>query len=349
MDYKEPMYYLRQDTDPADRPRKLYLEPTSLCNLHCSICFRHGWIGEQMGHMSWDTFSRLAESLPMLSSVEEVFFGGMGEPLFHPDICRMIAALPKTKKISLLTNGTMLTAEESHALIDAGLDELWVSMDGFEEQIYEAIQLGSRFAQICRNLQDFNLARKGTAVRLCLTFVVTPENVEQLCHINAFADQYHVDELNISHMIPGAPMKPEETLYDRTDIPVGKMKRFVPEAQPVEEHVCPFVANGAMFVRWDGNVIPCMQLLHSCQTYLYEEQRTVTSFSYGNVGERSLLECWEDPAYRDFRERVRIFYFPFCTICWGCEDRKENLTDCVYGEGPTCGACLWATGKVFCP
>ena len=51
----------------------------------------------------------------------------------------------------------------------------------------------------------------------------------------------------------------------------------------------------------------------------------------------------------DSERSVRIFYFPFCTICWGCEDRKENLMDCVYGEAPTCGACLWATGKVFCP
>ena len=51
MDRKEPMYYLRQDGDQADLPKKVYLEPTSLCNLHCSICFRHGWIGETTGHM----------------------------------------------------------------------------------------------------------------------------------------------------------------------------------------------------------------------------------------------------------------------------------------------------------
>lgn len=349
MDNKEPMYYLRQDAQAQDLPKKLYIEPTSACNLNCSICFRHGWIDESPGHMSFEVFSDLARELHGLDSVEEVFFGGMGEPLFHPDICRMIGALPKSKKISLLTNGTMLTAQRSRELIDAGLSKLWVSMDGFEKQIYESIQLGSRFDRILKNLEDFNAARADTNVRLCVTFVVTPDNVGQLQYINDFADCFHVDELNISHMIPGQPIPKEETLYERQDIPVGKMRRFAPQAEPVEAHVCPFISRNAVFVRWDGKVVPCMQLLHSCHTYLYEEQRKITSFSYGSIDKQTLMECWNDPAYTDFRQRVRIFYFPFCTICWGCEDRKENLMDCVYGEAPTCGACLWATGKIFCP
>lgn len=349
MDRKEPMYYLRQDSDQADLPKKVYLEPTSLCNLHCSICFRHGWIGETTGHMEFWRFHALAEELASLGCVEEIFFGGMGEPLFHPDICRMIAALPEGKKISLLTNGTLLTPERSRALLDAGLSELWVSMDGFEKPVYESIQSGSRFDRILANLQAFNEARAGTDVRLCVTFVVTPENVGQLAQINAFADRFQVDELNISHMIPGAPVSRADMLYERADIPVGRMRRFSPCAGPVEEHVCPFISRNAVFVRWDGKVVPCMQLLHSCETYLYEEKRRITSFSYGRIGEQTLMDCWRSPAYAEFRERVRIFYFPFCTICWGCEDRKENLMDCVYGEAPTCGACLWATGKVFCP
>ena len=96
MDKKEPMYYLRQDNDPLDLPGKVYIEPPSLCNLNCAICFRHGWIGEGLGHMESHVFDALAQEISGLDSVQEVFFGGMGEPLFHPDICRMIEALPKT-------------------------------------------------------------------------------------------------------------------------------------------------------------------------------------------------------------------------------------------------------------
>ncbi len=103
------MYYLRQDSAAPDLPQKLYIEPTSLCNLNCSMCFRNGWIDEHKGHMDMDLFEKLAGEVAGLSHIEEVVFGGMGEPLYHPQICRIIRLLPRDRKISLLTNAVMLT------------------------------------------------------------------------------------------------------------------------------------------------------------------------------------------------------------------------------------------------
>lgn len=154
---------------------------------------------------------------------------------------------------------------------------------------------------------------------------------------------------NISHEIPGHPIPEEELLYHRTEIAVGKMRRYAPATALPKEHVCPFVSSNSVFVRWDGDVVPCMQLLHNTYTYLYEQKRKITRFAYGNVAEQSLLDCWNRQDYREFRHRVNTFYFPFCTCCWGCEDREENLHDCFLGEAPTCGGCLWSTGQVFCP
>lgn len=344
----EEIFYLHSAENDNALPEKVYVEPTSMCNLNCSICFRHGWIGEKPGHMDLSLFRTLAEQIRNTPSVREVFFGGMGEPLFHPEICRMISLLPEDRKVSLLTNGTLLTEECSKALLEAGLDELWISMDGFTPQIYESIQSGSRYERILSNIRAFNEIRRHTGARLCITFVVTPENIGQLELINEFADACEIDQLNISHEIPGHPVPKEDMLYDREDIFTGKMRRYGP-CEAHEEHVCPFVSGNSVFIRRDGEVIPCMQLLHSCYTYLYEQRRKITSFSYGNIAERSLMDCWNDEEYRAFRHRVNTFYFPFCTSCWGCEDREENLCDCFLGEAPTCGACLWSSGKVFCP
>ena len=79
----------------------------------------------------------------------------------------------------------------------------------------------------------------------------------------------------------------------------------------VEEYVCPFISRNAVFVRWDGNVAPCMQLLHSCYTYLYEEQRRITAFFYGNIRDRTLMDCWQDPSYAEFRQRVPLSHCSF--------------------------------------
>lgn len=348
MDILEPMFFLHE-TPEADLPQKVYLEPTTLCNLHCKICFRHGWIGERLGHMSDECFCAARDQILQIPSVEEVFFGGMGEPLFHPQIVQMVASLAPLRR-SMVTNGTMLTEALSAQLVQAGLSELWVSMDGFEAAAYERIQLGSRFTTILKNLEQFNRARAGAQTRLGVTFVITPENLDQLEKINAFCDRYSVDQINLSHMIPGAPVEKEKlfTLFER-DIPVGQMRRLGEPSAAAAPHTCPFVSRRAVFIRWDGDVAPCMQLLHGCHTYLYEQKRTIRRFAYGNILQTPLYDCWNSAAYAAFRRRVRTFYFPFCMDCWGCEDRETNLCDCFLGEAPTCGACLWSTGKIFCP
>ena len=343
------MFYLHSPANDAALPEKVYIEPTSMCNLRCSICFRHSWIGEPLGHMARPVFEALAAELNALPNVHTVFFGGMGEPLFHPDIVEMVRAIGPHKCKELLTNGTLLSAERAQALVEAGLDRLWISLDGFDSGSYEAIQQGSQFSRVCENLRLFNAARAGTNVRLGITFVVTRENRRQLESINAFADEVGADLLNISHVIPGAPIPKDETLYDDPAIPVGKMPRYAPFANETEEHVCPFVSQNCVFVRWDGVVAPCMQLLHHSYTYLFEQRREIHAFAYGRIPERTLMQCWHDAEYHAFRHRVNTFYFPFCTVCWGCEDRETNLSDCFLGEAPTCGACMWATGKVFCP
>lgn len=326
-----------------------------MCNLNCSICFRHGWIDEELGMMDMSVFNSFASQINDIPFVEEIFFGGMGEPLFHPDICNMLKSFSADIKKTLITNGSMLDKDKSKKLVEAGLDELWISMDGFCKESYESIQNGGMYEQLIRSIEDFNEIRdteektSGRRINLCITFVITPQNIDELSHIDEFADYYGIDWINISHMIPGYPMKETELMYDKMDVPLGKMHRMRDGALRVPEDECPFISKNCMFIRWDGKAAPCMQLLHSCRTYLFEEERIITSFTYGNVEKQSVLDCWNDEEYRRFRGRVKEFYFPFCRHCSGCEDRKGNLKDCFLTESPTCGACIWASGKVFCP
>ena len=339
---------LGAETADGNLPEKIYVEASSRCNLNCLMCFRHSWIDESPGEMELPLFLKLASEIREMPSVKEVFFGGMGEPLFNGNICRMLAAVPQHIKKSLITNGTILDENMSERLIESGLDELWISVDGYSMETYSKIQRGSEFDRICNNIATFNRLRKGRNVRLCITFVITSENEAELDRIDDFADRFDIDEINVSHEIPGHPVE-EGYLCGEERYPLGKMRRLSEGIIGAEEDRCPFIDNNAVFIKWNGDVIPCMQLLHSCRTYLYDEQRTITSFSYGNLHESSLLDCWNRDDYSRFRKRVREFYFPFCRHCEGCEDRKQNLTDCFLTESPACGACLWASGRVFCP
>ena len=112
---------------------------------------------------------------------------------------------------------------------------------------------------------------------------------------------------------------------------------------------CRFVEEGHCFIRWDGDVSPCMGLLHTAGTYLGDHKRLIRHHSFGNVHEQSLGEIWGSEEYRAFRQRVHEFKYAPCLFCGGCELLEENETDCIGSLAPTCGGCLWGQGFAVCP
>ena len=370
----------------ADALKKLYIEPTSRCNLNCTMCFRKTWLDEPFANMETHVFDAAMETMP--ESVETVFFGGMGEPLFHPDILHMVCtAAAKGKRVELLTNGTLLTQETAEALLGAGLCELLVSVDSFEAGGYESIRQNSNFTLIKRHIAGYNAARaerESCQAKLGIAFVAMKSNVGQLGALARFAAEYKVDDVNISNVIPTDEASQQESLYQRiisleiesqavdgiypqislpmmdprlSEVREGLLELFGSAANVQLNGVtllqrkkyCRFVEEGNAFVRHDGDVSPCMALLHSGATYLDGSRRIIYHHAFGNVKNDRLDAVWNSPAYADFRRRVKGFEFSPCIHCGGCDNRDDNMGDCLGNQKPTCGACLWSEGIISCP
>src|SRR3989337_823585 len=62
---------------------KLYIEPTTACNLECRTCIRHTWVDPNQ-HMSKPTFRRIVDSLEDLPNLQRVVFTSFGEPFTQP-------------------------------------------------------------------------------------------------------------------------------------------------------------------------------------------------------------------------------------------------------------------------
>ena len=77
---------------PVNHLAKVYIEPTNRCNLECRTCMRNEW-SEPLGQMDRETFGHILESLRVFSPLPKVFLGGLGEPLFHPEIVEMVAGV----------------------------------------------------------------------------------------------------------------------------------------------------------------------------------------------------------------------------------------------------------------
>ena len=75
---------------PVTHLARLYIEPTNHCNLNCVTCIRNSW-DAPLGEMSSEVFTRIVEDLKVFSPPPGVFFGGLEEPLAHPNIVDMVS------------------------------------------------------------------------------------------------------------------------------------------------------------------------------------------------------------------------------------------------------------------
>ena len=203
--------------------RKLYIEPTTKCNLNCKMCFRHTWFDEPICDLSLEDFRKVIETMP--KTVETIFFGGMGEPLFHKDILTMIRLAAETgAEVELLTNGTLLTEQMIHGILDAGLTRLWISIDDLETNSSINAAADTRDADhsghnhsglVLSNIRMLNKIRQKSlsSISLGITFVAMKSNVHQLSKLPFIIAQHLVDEVNVSNISPTDEASHNELLY----------------------------------------------------------------------------------------------------------------------------------------
>lgn len=368
----------------VDHLGRVYLEPTNICNFDCSTCMRNAW-DEALGSMSEEIFQRVLESLRVLSPVPLVFFGGFGEPLAHPKILEMVKRVKALGgPVELITNGSLLDEARAAGLIEAGLDRLWVSLDGATPQGYADVRLGDALPEVIENLERMRVLRARNVSglpKLGIAFVAMRRNIHELPQVIRLGRRLGADRFSISNVLAHTPALRSEVLYSRSYYEAGGLvsewsplvqlprmeindatRAAMGEALEGRMHLqiagqdlhlggdtCPFVRKASTSIRWDGAVSPCLALLHSHTSYLDSTRRSVQAVSFGSLVENSLSEIWQSPRYRALRASLAAFDFSPCVFCNSCEFSESNQEDCFGNTTPTCGGCLWAQGLIQCP
>ncbi len=234
LEEKESGLYLRRPS----RLLKLYVEPTNKCNLACRTCIRRTW-NEPMGIMCEEVYNRVIEGLSAVSPPSTVFFGGFGEPLSHPNIIEMISKAKKLgSEVEMITNGTLLTKDMSKKLIKAGLDILWVSIDGASPDSYADIRMGAELPNVLKNVGQFcEILSNDVVVGTCgpvpntktslgIAFVAMKRNISDLAAILKLAYNFGANHLVVSNVLPYTIEMCEEILYKNTVI-------YAPHPEPM--------------------------------------------------------------------------------------------------------------------
>jgi MoaA/NifB/PqqE/SkfB family radical SAM enzyme len=369
---------------PLNHLAKVYIEPTNGCNLDCVTCFRNAW-ETNIGRMSDATFATILAGLAEIDPIPTVYFGGIGEPMFHQRTVEWIAQVKHLgARVEMITNGTLLTEKRSRQLIDAGLDVLWVSIDGASPESYADVRLGAELPKVLENLQRFRTLRKGhksAKPEIGVAFVAMRRNIADLPKVLKIARQLGAMHFSVSNVLPVTASLKDEVLYtesmhsisylDSEHMPQLSLPKMDFDAVTRDalfeafqsgfsvhyagakwggsNDVCDYIESGSLTVGWNGEVAPCWPLLHTHGSFLHDKPHTSYRHIVGTVHERSLLHLWNDPAYVAYRARVQGFAFPPCTFCGGCDLSVDNIEDCFGNDGPVCGTCLWAQGLIRCP
>jgi MoaA/NifB/PqqE/SkfB family radical SAM enzyme len=369
---------------PVSHLARVYIEPTNTCNLGCRTCMRNVW-DEPLGSMDKAAFRRVMEGLQAFYPPPAVFFGGFGEPLSHPHILEMIRQVKALgSRVELISNGVLLTSQLSDSVIQAGLDMLWISIDGACPESYADVRLGAELPQVIANLKNLRRLQfqsHHVTPNLGFAFVAMRRNIGDLPEVLRLGARLGVSEFSISNVLSHTDELAAEELYNRAmyagayqhssglpHINFPRMDSLAETLAAVEEVLsgrykvsfsgtemgasvnrCPFIQKNSLSIRWDGALSPCLPLLHTHQSYLDKRLRVSKEYSVGNILERDLAEIWNDPHYVALRERLLDFDFSPCTFCNSCEMPDSNLEDCFGSSTPACGGCLWAQGIIQCP
>mgnify|MGYP006270345315 CR=1 FL=1 len=363
---------------------KVYIEPTSDCNLNCKTCVRHSW-DEEMGFMEMKSYNKLIKQLKEFNNLEKISFWGIGEPLFHPQIGKMVELASKLKvKTQIITNGLLLDKEKARNLLKSGLDSLVVSVDGTSPETMADIRSGADLQTIINHVQDFrNLRDKlNKNCEIGIEYVIMKSNVDELKELRKLAFKMGASFIFLTNLLPYTEEMTDEILYSfsisrsqpeirtehrpeiylpptdlREDIirdiaAVGGKSSSISTTQvPFNPHqgYCKFVEEGTIAVNWKGEISPCIALMHSYDLYIRDREKHINKYILGKLTEKNLKEIWYSDEFINFRKKVKDFPFSDCTQCSGCEMSKENNEDCHGNDFPVCGDCLWARGVIQCP
>jgi MoaA/NifB/PqqE/SkfB family radical SAM enzyme len=323
----------------ARPPVCLYLEVTNRCNLLCTTCPRTYEELEPPADMSWELFTRIVDQVP---DIARCVLHGVGEPMLVKNLPRMVRYLEARGAYVLFnTNGTVLNTRNGRALIDAGLDELRVSLDAANAKSFRAIRGKDYFARILRNVRAFRelQEREGHETpRVSAWLTGLRETVRELPAFVEVAASIGVKSVHLQRLVffdrdAIGHARPDQALFEQLS---GEEQRAIDEATALAASLgMTFSASGAasepgmslhrqtdenpwslcrrpwtvMYFTANGRALPCCIAPFS--------QRGYENYTLGDATQETLREIWNGARYQAFRRALHSDHPPETCANWG--------------------------------
>ncbi|MCX6283767.1 MAG: radical SAM/SPASM domain-containing protein [Bacteroidetes bacterium] len=274
-------------------PAAVSIEPTNRCNLHCHEC-PGGMkkLSRDAGFMNLDQFRSIIDQLsPELAWITLYF---QGEPFMNPGFFDFISyAKSRNIFVSSSTNGHFLDKDSAKATVESGLNRLIISVDGIDQQAYEAYRVGGSLLKVIEGIKTLADEKKSagrSTPEIIIQFLVLKSNQHQIKDIRRKGIEWGGDKVGIktaqfTDFSHGNPLMPSTEKYSRYRIQDAgwKIKNILPNH-------C-FRMWAGCVITWDGKIVPCC----------FDKD---AQHPFGEIKTRSFRETWNSSEYKDFRQRI---------------------------------------------
>jgi MoaA/NifB/PqqE/SkfB family radical SAM enzyme len=281
----------------------LIVEPSSKCNLACTFCDLHSGRIEGTdalkGQMTEQTFVRIVDQFADLHFVlKELQYHGNGEPLMNkslPNFVRYAKSKGIANKHRLTTNGTMLNPKNLMNVLDAGIDEIHVSLDAADRSSYAELKGCDLHDKVEANL-DFaitHLEQRGG----CALFIKYA-----IPHVSG---DYGFTQQTANGVVEKYRSRAEhsKTIHLK-GMPVVTLQDGMKEKKREFKSACevPFYS---MFIKYDGKVSVCCADLFQ-------------DLALGNIHDTSMMDIINGETLRGIRRHHLngdLKQLPLCLYC----------------------------------
>lgn len=300
-------------------PKVIRIEPSSACNLNCIHC-PTGTINTDRGLMSDVIFALILNNIkPYLSTLEVIVLYHGGEPFLNQNFEKMISELKKNTKarIKTVTNGMLLNTKRIEGIINAGLDEIEISLDGLNSGENNYIRKGCDFDKVTQNIHrliEMKIKRQSKlpVIHLSTTQFIEKKdqnlklrngitNIPQYL-LEEFKNEIHAQEIESiksTYAMRWPDMRIDHEIIDEI---------IITDRDAVDDNYCDHVMN-TLTIRYNGDVVPCCYDLTS-------------KLVMGNIQHQSLDQIWNSSKYQALRNS--IYEMKFGDLCNNCNVVKNR-------------------------
>lgn len=294
-----------QDILPLNEPLIVAVEVSDLCNFNCAFCPNGNNkllknTSRKLGFMEMDIFKKIIDDISQFDNkLKDLRLYGNGEPLlnpYFPDMVKYAKDANISNRVKVSTNASKLNRELSLKIIEAGLDRIEISIEGFSSEEYKKFsKIELNFDELYENIKFFYKNKKQ-----CEVFIKVCDSNPTEEYKNKFREMFEnfADIINIEHVSDAWNGYYNEELNYSSHLSGDKLQANL------NKMVCPIILYTA-HISSKGELISCFGDFKK-------------NIIFSDLTKNNLKDAWNSKELIDFQKmhlRKERKHHPICKEC----------------------------------